>query len=152
MARPSPVRQEPRPGKSKAISAPATCSTFGMRSSHSMRSRSWSCISRASTGVTSQGWRCSAFIKLHHALARSMSGAFFQFGEDELGDFPQRFEDAFSFHSNGVHNRFALEAQMFAELIFGHDVGEIALVELQHVGNGVELELVFFQMLFEIFE
>ena len=37
-------------------------------------------------------------------------------------------------------------------LVGGKNIGHVALVELQHVGDGSEVELVFLQMLAEVFE
>src|SRR5207245_9463102 len=165
---------DPLQRTSKAISAPATCSTLGIRSSRSMRSRSWSCISRASAGVTSQGWRCRAFILgskirtrlLWAARKRAQkhegcgtqpgcatgrdSGALFQFSEDQPGHLTQRLEHAFSLDRHSFHARLAFQAHVLPKRVRGHDVGEIALVELQHIRNGYELDRVFLEMLFQI--
>ena len=52
----------------------------------------------------------------------------------------------------GFHDGFAFEPQVLAKRVVGHDIGEVALVKLQNVRNGIELELVFLQVLFQIFE
>ena len=62
-------------------------------------------------------------------------GAFFQFGEDQLGDFPQRFKYAFAAYGDGFGNGFALELQSTSQFLARGRVGQVALVQLQDVGD-----------------
>src|SRR5579872_2503392 len=155
------------------MSAPATWRTFPMRSCSSMRSRRRSCISRASAGVTSQRCRSSAFIgqlelrwegekkalefseeetkRQQDILARSerkpsiRSRALLQLSQHQLGHFAQRLEHASSLHRYSFHDGLTFDPQVFAQLFRRHDVGEVALVELEHVRNRGELQLVLFE-------
>src|SRR6266849_4522696 len=76
--------------------------------------------------------------------------AFFQLGEDQLGDFAQRFEDALAGYRDGFRDRFAFDLQLLCQLCHGKNSREVALVELQHVGDGFEVELVFLQVLAQV--
>src|SRR5229473_4281231 len=76
--------------------------------------------------------------------------AFFQLGEDQLGDFAQRLEHALAGYGDGFRDRFAFDLQLFCKLCHGKNSWEVALVELQHVGDGFEVELVFLQVLAQV--
>ena len=76
--------------------------------------------------------------------------AFFQLGEDQLGDFPQCFKHALAGYGDGFRDRFAFDLQMLGQLFDREDTGKIALIKLQHVGDRVEVELVFLQMFAQV--
>jgi len=74
----------------------------------------------------------------------------FQLGEDQLGDFPQRFEDALAGYGDGFRDRFSLDLKMLGQVFDSEDSGEVALVELQHVRDLAEIELVLFQVFAQV--
>ena len=77
---------------------------------------------------------------------------FLEFGEDELGDFLERIEHALARDGNGFERRLALHGELLAELVHREDVGKVALVELQDVGNRIEIEVVILEMLAQVIE
>jgi hypothetical protein len=80
------------------------------------------------------------------------SGAFFQFGEDELGDFAQGLENTFAFDGDRFNDRLAFQPQAFAKSVVSHHIREIAFVELQHVGDAAEFEPVLLEVFFQVLE
>jgi len=78
-------------------------------------------------------------------------GAFFEFGEDELGYFFEGFEDADALDGDRFEDGFAFFLELLGELGDGHGVGEVAFVELENVGNGVEVEVVLLQVFLKVF-
>ena len=69
-----------------------------------------------------------------------------------LGDFFQGFEDADALEGDGFDDGFILAAQFGGEQIDGQDVGQVALVQLEHVRNLVEVVAVFFQVRHQVVE
>jgi hypothetical protein len=76
----------------------------------------------------------------------------FEFGEDLLGDFFQGFENAYALEGYRFDDGFVLFPEFGGEHIDREDVGQVALVELEHVRNFVEVVAVFFQVGHEVVE
>ena len=53
---------------------------------------------------------------------------------------------------DAFQDRLALHGKLLGELVDGQHVGQVALVELQHVGDGIEIEIVIFQVLAQVIE
>lgn len=54
-------------------------------------------------------------------------------------------------NGDAFEDGFAFFLELFGEFGYGHGVGEIALVQLQHVGNRVEIQVVLFQVFLQVF-
>ena len=60
-------------------------------------------------------------------------------GEDEAGDFLEGLEDSDAFEGNGLDDGFVLAAEFFLQLFDREDVRQVTLVELQDVGDGLQV-------------
>ena len=76
----------------------------------------------------------------------------FEFGEDLLGDFLQGLEDADALKGHGLDDGLVFLAEFGAQKINRQDVGQVTLVELQDVGNLVEVVAVLFQIRHQVVE
>src|SRR5206468_2169380 len=74
------------------------------------------------------------------------------FRQHLLGDFFQGFEDADALKSDRFDDGFVFLAQFGGEQVDGKNVRQVALVQLEHVGNLVEVVAVFFQVRHQVFE
>jgi hypothetical protein len=79
------------------------------------------------------------------------SAALFQFGEDKLGYFFECFEYADSLNSHSFEDGLAFFLELLGEVGNGHGVGKIPLVELENVGDGIEIQVVLFQVFLKVF-
>ena len=80
------------------------------------------------------------------------SGVLFEFGEDEFGDFLESVEDALAGDGDGFESGLTFDIQLLLEIGDGKNVGEIAFIELQDVGNRREIEIVILQVLAQVIE
>src|SRR5437660_2852165 len=83
---------------------------------------------------------------------RAACPALFQLGEDLLGDFLQRLEHAYALEGHRLHHRLVFLAQFFGESVHWQHIRQVALVQLQDVGDLVEVVAVFFQVGHQVVE
>src|SRR5271165_4708092 len=74
-------------------------------------------------------------------FSESALGILFQFREDELRHFFQRVENSLAGDGHGFHGRLPLNGQLLLEFFDRKYVWKVALVRLQYIGNGSEVEI-----------
>src|SRR5262249_6242725 len=93
---------------------------------------------------------------LVEALGRSSlrsdraSSALFQLGQDELGDFAQRFENPLALDCDRFHDGLALLLKLLRQCLDRHGVRQVSRVELKNVRNRREVQVVFLQVLLKV--
>src|SRR5580704_10635246 len=75
-----------------------------------------------------------------------------QIGEHLLGDFLQGLKHSGALEGYGFDQRLVFPAKLFGQGVHGEDIWQIAFVELQHVGNLVEVVAVFLEVGHEVVE
>src|SRR5216683_2625018 len=80
------------------------------------------------------------------------SSAFFQFDQNLSCDFAQSFEYAFALESHRFEGGLAFSDQIALEGLDRQNVGQVALVELQHVGNFCEVVAVLFEVVVQVLQ
>src|SRR5712664_4221906 len=101
-------------------------------------------ISRRHTYPSTLKFILSSLEEVGKELSRSTLPALFQFGEHQLGHFLQRFKHAQSLNRHAFQNRLAFFLQLLRQFRHRHRVRQIALVQLQHVRNRREIQVVLF--------
>jgi hypothetical protein len=89
---------------------------------------------------------------VQHLRRRNSLAAGFEFVQNLFGDFFQSFEDAGALEGYGFDDGFILATKFGGEQIDGQNIGQIALVELEHVGNFVEVVAMLFQVRHQVVE
>src|ERR1700749_4183750 len=78
------------------------------------------------------------------------SAALLQLRKHQLRQFLQRLEHALPRHRDALEHRLALTLQLFRQIRNRHRIWQIALVELQHIRNRIEIQVVLFQMFLQV--
>src|SRR6266478_3912271 len=77
--------------------------------------------------------------------------ALLQLREHQLGYFAQRFKHPLSGHRHRFQDRFAFLSQLLGQFRYYHGVRQIALIQLQHIRDSLKFQVVFSQVLLQIF-
>ena len=85
-----------------------------------------------------------------NTIPKAYLPALFEFGEDELGQFFQRFEHAHALNGYAFEDRLTLFLKLFGQLRHGHGIRQVALVQLQDVGNRCKIQVVLFQVFLQV--
>src|SRR6267143_2245702 len=89
--------------------------------------------------------------ELHEKLARRSLPALFQFRQHQLGQFLECLEHAYSLNRNALQNRLAFLLQLLRQFRHRHRIRQVPLVQLQHIRNRREIQVVLFQVLHQVF-
>src|SRR5258708_6301236 len=83
---------------------------------------------------------------------RTALTALLQLGEHLLGDFLERLEHADALEGYSLHHRLVFLAQFLRESVHWQHIWQVALVQLQDIGNLVEVIAVLFQVRHQVVE
>src|ERR1700678_4447845 len=78
--------------------------------------------------------------------------ALLQFNQHLPRDLFQRLENAVPLEGDGFHHRLIFPAQLFGQSVHRQDIGQVAFVQLQNVGNLLEVIAMFFKVVHQVVE
>jgi hypothetical protein len=75
---------------------------------------------------------------------------FFQFGENQFGNFAQGFKYALAGNGDAFGKGFAFHLELLGAFLDGKNPGKISLIVLQDLGNRIEVEFMYLEMIAQI--